>query len=159
MICKIKTLAFARQKPLKMVKIFNKKKGEVTSLKKKVVKAHKKPKTVKKSKTKKEKPKIKVVIERKILGQAPERHEFILSDGRRLKNIYQLVDELETMTEDVFRQYVNEFKNDFANWIEDVFEDKSLADELRQIEDRLETQRAILKELVRQLTLAQKKKK
>ena len=106
-----------------------------------------------------EKPKIKVIIEKKLLGHAPERHEFVFSDGKRLKNIYQLVDELETMQEEVFRQHVNEFKNDFANWIENVFEGKSLADELRQIEDRLDSQRAILKELVRQLTLTKKEQK
>lgn len=140
-------------------------------MKKKVNKVAKKPKTDKKpakvvvkAKSKvakpavKLKPVVKVVIEKKILGHAPEKHYFVFNNGKKMRNLYQFIDELEHMHEDVFKQHVNESKNDFANWIEHVFEGKGLADELRQIEDRLDTQRAVLKELVRQLTIAQKKK-
>jgi len=102
------------------------------------------------------KPKIEVTIRKNVLGKAPQEHHFVLQDGRTVKTVYQLVDELETMSEEMFRHHVNDFKNDFANWIEHVFDEKHLADEMRYIEDRLDTQRAILKELVRTLTKARK---
>ncbi len=144
--------------------------GEVNKLKKKVNTVVNKPiakvakkakkKTIKQSKPKsiKQKPVVKVIIEKKLLSHAPENHYFVFSNGKKMRNMYQFVDELEHMHEDVFKEHVNENKNDFANWVEHVFEGKSLADELRQIEDRLDTQRAVLKELVRQLTLEKRRK-
>lgn len=127
--------------------------------KKKAVKPAKKTakkKAVKKAvkKTTKKTPakgKVKVCIKTKMLGRAPEEQCFYLEDGRKLKNVYELIDELETMTDDMFRKHVNEFKNDFANWMEHVFDRKTIADEMREIENRLDTQRALLKELVREL--------
>ncbi len=109
-------------------------------------------KTVKKAAKKAAKPTIQVCVRKKTTGQAPEEKCFVLQDGRKLKTIYQLIDELETMTDEVFRHHVNDFRNDFANWIEHVFEDKSLAEEIRAVETRMEMQRALLKELVRELT-------
>ena len=98
------------------------------------------------------KPKIKITITKKILGKAPEKYSFYLPDGRKLKSVYELVDELETMTEEAFRQYVTDTENHFANWIEHVFSEKSLADEIRHVRNKIDTQRAILKHLVRELT-------
>jgi hypothetical protein len=109
-------------------------------------------KTVKRF-VKKAKPKatIHVTITRKVLGKAPEKYCFNLPDGRKLKSVYELVDELETMSEENFRQYVSETENHFANWIEHVFSEKNLANELRHVRNRIDTQRAILKHLVREL--------
>jgi len=124
---------------------------------KKTAKAAKKTtkRTAKKTaptKKKTAKPSVKVTITRKALGKAPETHTFYLQDGRRLDSLYELIDELETMTEHTFQHYVNEFENHFANWVEHVFHDRPLAHEMRLINDRLETQRALLKHLVRELT-------
>ena len=92
----------------------------------------------------------------KTLGKAPEEKTFVLKDGRKLRTLYELIDELETMNDDLFRDYVNDSKNDFANWIEGVFNDKPLANELRLIKNRIDTQRAVLKHVVRELqSLAQ----
>lgn len=98
------------------------------------------------------KPKIKVTIIKKILGKSPEKYNFYLHDGRKLQSAYELIDELETMSEETFRQYVTDVENHFANWIEGVFGEKTLAEELRHIRSRMDTQRAILKHLVRELT-------
>ncbi len=98
------------------------------------------------------KPKIEVTITKKILGKTPEKYNFHLHDGRKLKSVYELIDELETMTDEAFRQYVTDVDNHFANWVEGVFGEKSLADELRHIKNRVDTQRAILKHLVKELT-------
>lgn len=92
---------------------------------------------------------IEVIFRRKEFGKAPAEKRFILHDGRRIESLYQLVDELETMSEDAFRQFVNEWKNDFAAWARDVFEAGPLADELQRIRGRIETQRAVMKHLLR----------
>ena len=125
---------------------------------KKGIKKKTKPKAVKKAikkpakkKAAKKEPKVEVTITRKILGKAPEEYHFVLQDGRKLGSIYELIDELETMHADLFKHHVNETKNDFANWIEHTFNEKSLAEELRELENNLDMQRAILKEMVRKL--------
>jgi len=92
-----------------------------------------------------------VIITRKVLGKAPEKYCFNLSDGRKIRSVYELVDELETMSEENFRHFVTDTENHFANWIEGVFSEKALADELRHIKNKIDTQRAILKHLVREL--------
>ena len=98
------------------------------------------------------KPRIKVTIVKKILGKTPEKYRFNLHDGRKLQSVYELIDELETMSEETFRQYATDVENHFANWIEGVFGEKTLAEELRHVRSRMDTQRAILKHLVRELT-------
>ncbi len=103
------------------------------------------------------KPKVKVTVFSKVLGKAPEKHSFVLHDGRKLRTVYELIDELETMNDDVFRDYVNEFKHDFANWIGDVFEAKDLSEEIRKTQNRIDNQRAIMKHLIRDLRKVAKK--
>jgi hypothetical protein len=135
-----------------------KKKAKLTRKKRAVKKAKKKAvkKPVKEMvETAKEKApaktEIEVTVRKKVLGKAPEEHSFVLSDGRKLQTIVELIDELETMAEQEFKQHVNEFKNDFANWIRDIFDEQLLAEELMQTKDKIETQRALLKHLVREL--------
>ncbi len=94
---------------------------------------------------------IRVSIQKKVFGEAPEQHEFVLHDGRKLNTVYQLIDELETMSEEVFQHHVNGERNDFANWLSDVFDEQSLADEINAVHDRIATQRALMKKLMREL--------
>ncbi len=105
----------------------------------------------KKTRKKTAKPAVHVTITRKVLGKTPEHYSFHLHDGRKIRSVYELIDELETMTEETFKQYVTDAENHFANWIEHVFEEKNLADEMRKIKNRIETQRTLLKHLVREL--------
>ncbi|MEM3154506.1 MAG: hypothetical protein QW165_02990 [Candidatus Woesearchaeota archaeon] len=114
----------------------------------------KRMKTKKMKKAPMRKPVIYVTITKKILGKAPEKYSFHLHDGRKLRSVYELIDELETMSEETFRHFVTDTENHFANWIEGVFKEKQLADELRHIKNRIDTQRALLKHLVRELTKA-----
>ena len=102
-----------------------------------------------KKKSKKSHSKIKVVLTKISTGKAQEKHSFVLHDGRKLKSVYELIDELETMNDETFGEYVTDFKNDFSNWIRDVFENKPLSEELHRIKNRIDTQRAIMKHLVR----------
>lgn len=121
--------------------------------------AKKGAKTTKKRAVKK-KPKstVSVTVTRKVLGKAPEEYHFVLHDGRKLESVYQLIDELEIMTEDAFKNYVNQAENHFANWLDHVFHEKHLADQLRKIQNKAETQKKLLKHMVRELIHEMKKK-
>ena len=119
---------------------------------KKIVKTSRKTlESALKSNSKKPLQSVEVIIRKKILGEAPEEHHFIVADGRKLKNIIELADALETMSEEIFRHHSNEFKNDFSAWIKDVFYDHSLAEDISMAKNRLETQIAILRRLVKEL--------
>ena len=94
---------------------------------------------------------IEVIIKKKILGEAPEEHHFVVADGKKLKNVIELADALETMTEEIFKYHVNGSKNDFSNWVRDVFYDHSLADDLSTAKNKLEAQIAVLRRIVKEL--------
>ena len=94
---------------------------------------------------------IEVIIKKKILGEAPIEHHFVVADGRKLKNILELADALETMSEEIFRHHANDFKNDFSAWVKDVFYDHSLAEDISGAKNKLETQITILRRLVKEL--------
>jgi len=104
-----------------------------------------------KSNSKKQLQSVEVIIRKKLLGEAPVEHHFVVADGRKLKNIIELADALETMTEEIFSHHVNEAKNDFSNWVKDVFYDHSLAEDLSRAKNRLETQIVVLRRLVKEL--------
>jgi hypothetical protein len=54
-------------------------------------------------------------------------HYFYLNNGKKLKNIAELIESLKDMDQDLFSSHVNEQHNDFASWIRDVFGEKELA--------------------------------
>lgn len=94
---------------------------------------------------------VEVIIKKKVLGEAPQEQHFVVADGRKLKNIIELADALESMSEEIFNHHVNEFRNDFSAWVKDVFYDHSLAEDISRAKSRLETQIAILRRLVKEL--------
>ena len=64
--------------------------------------------------------------------EAPStQHYFYLNNGKKLKNIAELMESLKDMSQDLFSFHVNEQNNDFANWIRDVFGAKELARRIR----------------------------
>lgn len=69
----------------------------------------------------------------KFLENVPDDKVFWLCDGRILRNLHELADALENMSNDVFEHHVNKEKNDFSSWINDVIGDKKLANDLRKI--------------------------
>ncbi len=69
------------------------------------------------------------------LDTSPE-HEFVLSNGFRLKNLQELADALRTMDYSVFENHVTTHKNDFANWVKDVMGLNDLADSMTTIKNR-----------------------
>ena len=74
---------------------------------------------------------------KKILEDVPEDKRFWVCDGRVLKNLKELEQALRTMSDETYRYHVNKMKNDFYNWIKDVFKDKKLALEIKKSRNRI----------------------
>ena len=112
-------------------------------------------KSTKKKKSAKKKsatpPTVEVTITRKILGIAPEEYHFVLADGNSISSLMDLADSFRDMSEEVFRTHVDESKNDFANWILDVFEEPELANEIRGIKNKADAEIVCLRKLVDEL--------
>ena len=66
------------------------------------------------------------------------KHYFYLKDGRILKDIFELREIFVNISEEVFNHHVNNERNDFSNWIRDVFDNKSLALEISQCKTKEE---------------------
>ena len=62
----------------------------------------------------------------------PEKY-FYVCDGTIIKNINELPDALRNMSPDAFIYHVNEQKNDFFNWVKDVFELSHLARNIKNV--------------------------
>lgn len=62
--------------------------------------------------------------------EAPEGQYFNLENGQALKSLKDLKDYIPNMPEDIFSKHVNNEKNDFANWVRNVFKEDQLADKL-----------------------------
>lgn len=88
-----------------------------------------------------------VVKEGEILINAPHGKEFIFQDGTRAKNILELVSVIETLSDHGFHHFVNAHKNDFANWVDHVLENKSFSDRLREVSTKSDTVRLIKEEI------------
>ncbi len=64
--------------------------------------------------------------------------DFMLGDGKKISTIEELIPAIDSMREGVFRQHVSDVHNDFADWIEDAFDERMLANELRVATSNLE---------------------
>jgi hypothetical protein len=80
------------------------------------------------------------IVKRRLLyvEVAPEKY-FVLCDGRKIKSAKELADVLQLITDDMFKYHVTDAKNDFSNWINDIFGEPELAKKIRTIKNRVET--------------------
>jgi hypothetical protein len=62
----------------------------------------------------------------------PQDKWFYFANGKNAKDLPELADALKEMSADEFAFHVNSGKNDFANWVEGVFEEKELSAALRE---------------------------
>ncbi len=81
---------------------------------------------------------------------APQEKQFVTLDGRQIASILELAHELDSMADHVFYHHVTQDRNDFANWIHDVFEQKELAQELATHKSKDKNHITILRFIVRQ---------
>jgi len=72
------------------------------------------------------------IKEKKAYPDCTPEHCFWTPDGQILKNVAELRTALKKMSRETFRHHVNEEKNDFANWIGEVFGDAELAENVRK---------------------------
>lgn len=73
--------------------------------------------------------------------------QFWVNDGNVLKNLKELPRSLRSMSDETFLHHVNEHKNDFANWIEEVVGEKKLAEEVRTLQNRTAMIKAVKRSL------------
>ena len=71
------------------------------------------------------------ILALKVLGDAGSDKEFRFCNGLHIKNLHELLLAFETIEDDVYQFHANKEKNDFSNWVKDVFEDEELASNLR----------------------------
>ena len=86
-----------------------------------------------------------------ILRNVPWMYEFVISDGRRLRNVFELIDALDFMNDGTFGYHVNDSKNDFSSWLRNVFGDNNLANDILHLKDKMEMQRIIMKHTIRKM--------
>lgn len=70
---------------------------------------------------------------------APDNKFFELFGGGILKTPGELILMLKTMTEENFNHHTKEGRNDFANWLWFVFDEKKLADKIFKAKTQTET--------------------
>lgn len=92
------------------------------------------------------------VAKKKLFHGVPDHHAFYVHGGKKLRSVYELIDALELMNDDSFKHHVQATNNDFANWVRDVFQEKGLASHLEKVRSKQETQKVLLKHMVRELS-------
>lgn len=60
-------------------------------------------------------------MQKKPLADASPDKCFWVCDGKILKNLKELAEYLEKVPANIFKYHVNKSKNDFADWVTDVF--------------------------------------
>ena len=111
-----------------------------------------KSKAAKRKKATRPKAKIEVIIRKQVLGESPVEKHFVVADGRKLKSLVDLAKALESMSEEVFRHHVNDIRNDFSNWVNDVFQDAGLSEELAKVRDKAGSELVLLRKLIKEFT-------
>ena len=92
----------------------------------------------------------------KLLSEVPGEFCFMVVDGSSLKSVSELLDKIEEISEDVFNYHVTDERNDFANWVRDVFDEKELAERLFESKTREQAHIALLKHFLKKLKEASK---
>ncbi len=75
---------------------------------------------------------------KKLLAKVPAEYVFWCHDGSVYTDIYDLLEGLQTMSDETFAYHSNLEKHDFSNWIRDIIEDAELADALAMVSSRPE---------------------
>ncbi len=73
----------------------------------------------------------------------PPHNYFWTKEGRGITSIAALVSELDSMPDWVLQHHVNSNGNDFANWINDVFQEPWLSAKVRSAKTKSEMKTAL----------------
>jgi hypothetical protein len=77
--------------------------------------------------------------------EIPAEKYFVLHSGATIRSVEELAHMMDSIPDSDFSFHVNSEKNDFANWIRDVFGRAELADTILPIKDKKESQIVLLK--------------
>jgi len=77
------------------------------------------------------------------LGDVPGEKCFWCQDGKVARNLKQLEEDLNGMSDETFRYHSREDRNDFSNWIRDVVGDEKLARDLTKARSRTQASQAV----------------
>jgi hypothetical protein len=85
---------------------------------------------------------------KRILSDVPQSQmAFWFTNGTIARNIYELVNVIESCDKSVFEYHANEEKNDFYNWILDVLGDDVLAKKIKKELDQKKLAKKIRKRI------------
>lgn len=73
---------------------------------------------------------------------------FVLADGNTITSLMDLALNVDQMHDHLFYHHVNEERNDFSNWIKDVFEEIELAESLMNAKEKKDFQIKMLKHII-----------
>jgi len=77
----------------------------------------------------------------------PDEKYFVLANGQPVKNVAELAALLDQLEDHVFHHHVSPDKNDFHNWVRDVFEDVDLARKITGVKDKKHLQLIIYRHM------------
>lgn len=81
----------------------------------------------------------------KLAESAPNQRYFVLANGKPVQHVAELAEVLEDLEDHVFDHHVNPERNDFHNWVKDVFQDIELAKKMLGVTDKKHLQLVIYK--------------
>jgi hypothetical protein len=81
------------------------------------------------------------------LGDVKWEERFYCQDGKYLKNLKELEAALREMSDKTFRAHASGDKNDFSNWVRDVFSDDKLARDLLKSTSQTQAAKAVAERL------------
>jgi len=79
----------------------------------------------------------------KLLDKVPEESIFRCHDGRTFRNIKELAEGLDAMSNDTFAYHVNSEKNDFSEWVREVIGDEKLAGDMAKTTNRTQVAKCV----------------
>jgi hypothetical protein len=77
------------------------------------------------------------------LRDVPDEKRFWCQDGRIVRNLKELENALNDMSDETFHYHSGEGRSDFSNWIRDVVGDNKLANDLSKAKSRIRAGNAV----------------
>jgi hypothetical protein len=77
----------------------------------------------------------------------PQEKYFILANGQPVRNVAELASILDQLEDHVFNHHVTPDRNDFHNWVKDVFDDVELSRKILGISEKKHLQLVIYKHM------------
>jgi len=87
----------------------------------------------------------------KKITNVPKKNAFYLIDGSILRNLIDLANKLDDISEDQFKHHVADGKDDFHEWVKNVVKDSRLARQLAKSEEKNKHTIIVMRHVIRKL--------